>query len=287
MFGIPSRRVERQAKRMVTLSISTMEIPSNAAIPPRPIEDRGILSTNMKKNVKLVSILTAFALFFTMVFGFSSTKTSYAAGPDDYKIEINKTTRVLYLYDRSGKVIRTRKVATGKSKSLTPEGTFEITQKFVQPGWRGIPGGHRDNPLGPRWLGLQVRGDSGRTYGIHGTKDESSIGKYASLGCVRMYNAEVIDLYNIVGFGTLVYIHTGKSDGVWHGKHRSSSTSPTGKLTVSVSAANIRAAASLTAKIVQVVPRGTVLTKVGTVGEFYKIKLKSGAFAYVHKSVVK
>jgi N-acetyl-alpha-D-glucosaminyl L-malate synthase BshA len=34
---------------MVALSISTMEIPSNVAIPPRPREDWGILSTNMMK----------------------------------------------------------------------------------------------------------------------------------------------------------------------------------------------------------------------------------------------
>jgi hypothetical protein len=237
------------------------------------------------KNVKWVSILTAFALFFTIVFGFGATNTSYAAGPDDYKIEINKTTNYLYLYNRYGKVIKTYRVATGKTKSLTPEGTFAIIVKIVQPGWKGIPGGSPQNPLGPRWLGLQVNGDKGRTYGIHGTNAPSSIGTHASHGCVRMYNSDVINLYKTVGLKTLVWIHTGKSDGVWRGKHRS--TSPTGKLTVSVSMANIRAGASLSAKIVQKVPRGMVLTKVGTVGEFYKIKLKSGAFAYVHKSVVK
>ncbi|MCH5583841.1 L,D-transpeptidase family protein [Shimazuella sp. AN120528] len=240
------------------------------------------------KAVKWMSILTALALVFTVLAGFGAANSSYAAGgPDDYKIEINKTTNYLYLYNKYGKVIKTYRVATGKTKALTPEGTFEIIIKINQPGWKGIPGGDPRNPLGPRWLGLQVGGDNGRTYGIHGTNQPSSIGTHASHGCVRMYSNQVIELYNTVGTGTLVWIHTGKSDGIWHGKHRTSKPSPAGKLTVSVSAANIRAAASLKAKVLQVVPRGTVLNKVGVVGDFYKIKLKSGAYAYVHKSVVR
>ncbi|WP_051271266.1 L,D-transpeptidase [Shimazuella kribbensis] len=240
------------------------------------------------KAAKWVSILTALALVFTVVFSFGATNSSYAAGgPDDYKIEVNKSNNTLYLYNKYGKVAKTYQVATGRTTSLTPEGTFPIIIKINQPGWKGIPGGDPKNPLGPRWLGLQVGGDNGRMYGIHGTNNPSSIGSYASSGCVRMYSNKVIELYNTVGTGTLVWITKNKHDGVWHGKHRTSTPSPAGKLTVTASAANIRAAASLTAKVLQVVPRGTVLNKVGKVGDFYKIKLKSGAYAYVHNSVVK
>jgi hypothetical protein len=239
------------------------------------------------KAIKWVSIFTALALVFTGLFSFGAVNRSYAAGgPDDYKIEVNKSNNRLYLYNKYGKVIKTYKVATGRTSSLTPEGTFEIIIKINQPGWKGIPGGDPRNPLGPRWLGLQVGGDNGRMYGIHGNNNPASIGTYASSGCVRMYNNQVIELYNTVGTGTLVWITKNKHDGVWHGRHRTSKPS-TSKLTVSVSAANIRATASLKGKVLQVVPRGTVLNKVGVSGDFHKIKLKSGKYAYVHKSVVK
>ncbi len=41
---------------------------------------------------------------------------------------------------------------------------------------------------------------------IHGTPEENKIGKPASHGCVRMYNADVIDLFNWVNEGTVVDI---------------------------------------------------------------------------------
>lgn len=41
---------------------------------------------------------------------------------------------------------------------------------------------------------------------IHGTPEEGLIGTPASHGCVRMYNADVIELYELVEKGTLVVI---------------------------------------------------------------------------------
>jgi lipoprotein-anchoring transpeptidase ErfK/SrfK len=61
------------------------------------------------------------------------------------------------------------------------------------------PGG----PFGARWLGLSVPGG---LYGIHGTNMPNSIGTYASHGCVRMFNEDVINLYNQVSIGTPVRI---------------------------------------------------------------------------------
>lgn len=48
----------------------------------------------------------------------------------------------------------------------------------------------------------------GDGYFIHGTWDgnRSSIGSYASHGCVRMYNEDIEKLYSLVGVGTPVYI---------------------------------------------------------------------------------
>jgi lipoprotein-anchoring transpeptidase ErfK/SrfK len=133
-----------------------------------------------------------------------------------YQIEINKQTNQLFLYQH-GEIIRTYPVATGKDSWRTPEGTFPIIVKFINPGWKEIVGGAPENPLGSRWNGLQVNGDNGRTYGIHGTNNDQSIGTYASNGCIRMYNADVIELYDLVPIGTPVWIHSGYSDGTWRG----------------------------------------------------------------------
>jgi hypothetical protein len=43
-------------------------------------------------------------------------------------------------------------------------------------------------------------------YRIHGTNDPSTIGKHVSSGCIRLQNADIIDLYNRVGVGTKVMV---------------------------------------------------------------------------------
>lgn len=56
-------------------------------------------------------------------------------------------------------------------------------------------------PFGAMWLNL-----SKVHYDIHGTNDPSLIGKAVSLGCIRMYNQDVIELASIVPNGTRVII---------------------------------------------------------------------------------
>ena len=41
---------------------------------------------------------------------------------------------------------------------------------------------------------------------IHGTHEEGLIGQKASHGCIRMFNSDVIELFNDVKKGTKVYI---------------------------------------------------------------------------------
>jgi lipoprotein-anchoring transpeptidase ErfK/SrfK len=57
------------------------------------------------------------------------------------------------------------------------------------------------NPLGVRALYL---GNS--TYRIHGTDAPWTIGQYASSGCIRMFNKDVVDLYSRVPVGTRVIV---------------------------------------------------------------------------------
>lgn len=59
-----------------------------------------------------------------------------------------------------------------------------------------------------RLNGLQKRNSNtlDRYIYIHGTNDEASIGRKASIGCVRMKNDDIIVLYDMVRQGCRVYI---------------------------------------------------------------------------------
>lgn len=105
-------------------------------------------------------------------------------------------------------------VGTGKSKELTPEGLFTVKVKAINPYFRkkNIPGGDSRNPLGTRWIGFDAKNTDGRIYGIHGTNQPYSVGKYISNGCVRLRNADVERLYRQVPLGTKVLIVTSTAD---------------------------------------------------------------------------
>lgn len=109
-------------------------------------------------------------------------------------------------------------VATGRLPHYTPNGTWKVVVKLVNPSWRNpqggplIPGGIPANPLGPRWLGLNALGTGGSSYGVHGTNSPSSIGTYASLGCIRMYNNDILWLYERVPIGAEVEIINSSED---------------------------------------------------------------------------
>ena len=68
------------------------------------------------------------------------------------------------------------------------------------------------------WLeGLEIGRNKGgnvdsksRYIYIHGTAEEGLIGKPASLGCIRMFNEDVIELFKNVSVGTQVLIYNGK-----------------------------------------------------------------------------
>jgi len=68
----------------------------------------------------------------------------------------------------------------------------------------GVQGGP-DNPLGARALYLW-QGKTDTLYRIHGTNEPDTIGHDVSAGCIRMRNADVIDLYERVLTGTKVVV---------------------------------------------------------------------------------
>ena len=127
--------------------------------------------------------------------------------PGDPFIIVNKENNQLAYID-NGEIQGTFHVATGKTTSLTPEGLFSVTVKAKNPYYRrkNIPGGDPRNPLGSRWIGFDAKGTDGRIYGIHGTNQPSSIGKYISNGCIRMNNKNVEYLFDKVPIGAKVLV---------------------------------------------------------------------------------
>ena len=69
---------------------------------------------------------------------------------------------------------------------------------IIPPFMKGGPG----NPLGARAMYI-----GGTIYRVHGTNAEASIGGAVSSGCIRMMNADVIDLYNRVKIGSPIYVY--------------------------------------------------------------------------------
>jgi lipoprotein-anchoring transpeptidase ErfK/SrfK len=107
-------------------------------------------------------------------------------------------------------VLRVFTVAVGASVSPSPTGEFQIVNRVSHPTYyhpgQVIPAGN-DNPLGPRWIGLNLKG-----YGIHGTNVPSSIGKAASHGCIRLRNRDVEQLFEMVRPGDSVDIRAQRDD---------------------------------------------------------------------------
>ena len=122
--------------------------------------------------------------------------------------------------------ISTSKFAIGDAPGSrgTPLGELEIAKKIGDSAPSGAvfksrrltgeilpPDAPGRDPIVTRilWLkGLEPRNANayGRYIYIHGTPEERNIGVPASYGCVRMRSRDVIELYNIVGWGARVSI---------------------------------------------------------------------------------
>lgn len=151
-----------------------------------------------KKNLYI--ILTAFfviAIIMLNIINFlisSSTAENAINRDHEYSILIQIDEKKLYLYE-DGTCIKQYPIASGRPHLPSPIGDWEITDK-----------GKWGKSFGGRWLGLNVKWGN---YGIHGTTNQYSIGRAASHGCIRMFNKDIIELYDIVPIGTPVIIRNG------------------------------------------------------------------------------
>ncbi|MFS0869907.1 L,D-transpeptidase family protein [Paenibacillus xylanilyticus] len=113
---------------------------------------------------------------------------------DQLEIVVDKSNHRLALIS-GNTIIRNYEVGLGGER--TPEGTFVITDKVVN------PNGRADGEFGTR--GMQL---SDTNYAIHGTNEPNSIGLDESLGCVRMSKGDVEELFALAPQGTPVRIGT-------------------------------------------------------------------------------
>jgi len=127
-------------------------------------------------------------------------------GPFSAVISKNKFTLDLYL---QGMFVRQYKVGLGRVEHETPTGKWRASAggKLVKPTWtdpdtgRIYHGNDPDYPLGSRWIALEgLEGAAkGRTgFAIHGTKDPETIGTRASRGCIRLFNGDVVEVYDLM-----------------------------------------------------------------------------------------
>ena len=168
-----------------------------------------------------MSMRIAVAMAATIGVGMLMTATAQAGSQivsihNDYSpgtIVIRTNERRLYLILDADHAMR-YPVGVGKAGKQWA-GATEIDGKYRNPAWSPpddvkrdkpsipdlIPGGSPRNPMGVAAMTL-ARGQ----YAIHGTNVPGSVGHFVSYGCIRMYNADISDLYQRVSIGTPVVV---------------------------------------------------------------------------------
>jgi lipoprotein-anchoring transpeptidase ErfK/SrfK len=123
-------------------------------------------------------------------------------------IVVSTGTRQLYYVIGPGQAIR-YPVGVGKA-GMAWHGHAYVARKLRSPAWQAppelgggpvIPGDSPRNPMGAAVLGLNHG-----NYAIHGTNNPASIGGFVSHGCIRMFNEDVMDLYQRASLGTEVFV---------------------------------------------------------------------------------
>jgi lipoprotein-anchoring transpeptidase ErfK/SrfK len=151
---------------------------------------------------------------------FFRTQVDYPRAERPGTIVVDPTSRFLYLVQEGGKAMRYG-VGVGKA-GMAWAGKARVGRKAQWPRWtptpamiardpernepwkNGMEGGLR-NPLGPRALYL-FEGGRDTLYRIHGTNEPDTIGRSVSSGCIRMFNQDVIDLYDRVPVDSAVVV---------------------------------------------------------------------------------
>lgn len=148
------------------------------------------------------------------------TEVKWAGKEKAGSVVVKIAERRLYLVQGDGTAIRYG-VGVGRSPGANFRGTATVGRKEKWPHWTptenmkaaipmyrrfagGMPGGE-NNPLGPRALYL-YRGGKDTNFRLHGTIEPETIGQPVSSGCIRLFNQDIIDLYDRVPMGATVTV---------------------------------------------------------------------------------
>ncbi|WP_458791658.1 L,D-transpeptidase [Yoonia sp. MH D7] len=137
-------------------------------------------------------------------------------------LDVDPYAKFLYHVKEGGIAVR-YPVGVGRAgKAFAGNGVIQMKRRW--PGWtptanmlrtepdiygpfrRGIPGGLR-SPLGAAALYLYRNGRD-TYYRVHGTNDLDSVGNSGSAGCIRLFNQDMIHLYNAVETGIKIHVRS-------------------------------------------------------------------------------
>lgn len=216
-----------EAKMMIadmnkTLIFSNRRLPADPWVISHLVESGEVLA-------KLGSMNAVTANFLQQINGITDARKMRAGytiklikGPFHAVVNKRAFTMDLYLGAPGGAgsmYVTTYRVGLGTDDS-TPLGKWIVEPRkklpnptYYPPAGQGpiIEAEDPKNPLGRYWIGLKgIDGQSvGKTsYGIHGTIEPHSIGKQASLGCIRLLNQDVAQVFGLLveGKSTVVVL---------------------------------------------------------------------------------
>jgi lipoprotein-anchoring transpeptidase ErfK/SrfK len=166
-------------------------------------------------NRRVAALLVAAASLLGSA-GLAHANPDMVAFPEGYApgtIVVKTAERRLYFVEGNGYAVR-YPVGVGRAGKQWA-GAAQIDGKYMYPAWSPpleirrdkpslpavVPGGSPRNPMGVAAMTL-----TGGQYAIHGTNMPGSIGGFVSYGCIRMYNQDIMDLFQRVAVGTPVVV---------------------------------------------------------------------------------
>jgi len=126
-----------------------------------------------------------------------------------FHVKIYRSTFTMDLYLGNQLFIKSYRIGLGTKETETPTGRWRVKSggKLVEPPWydeetgKTHVAGDPMYPLGSRWIAIegldeQIKQRVG--FAIHGTKDADSIGTRSSRGCIRLFNGDAIEVYDLI-----------------------------------------------------------------------------------------
>jgi lipoprotein-anchoring transpeptidase ErfK/SrfK len=138
---------------------------------------------------------------------------------------LDRRTRQLMVL-KDGRLLRRYPAAVGTEGWETPAGRHQVLEMVADPIWEHPSNGKQvgpgaNNPLGSRWIGFfrdctpRQNAWDGERYlsvdgctvaGFHGTPHRWTVGRAVSHGCVRLFEENVQEVFELVDVGTPVTV---------------------------------------------------------------------------------